>query len=235
MTLATFLVLAVTVACAGFAQGAAGIGFALIAAPVLGYLRPDLMPVALLILMVPLNFYVAWRERGAIDLSGAGWVTAGRVLGTFGGVWVLAALPVSALSLLIGWSTIAAVLVSFAAPAFAPGRGAFATAGLVTGVTETATGVGGPPLALVYQHHAPQTVRSTIAICFLVGEVVSLAVLAVSGLLTVEQATFAAGLFPALAVGAFASRAIHGAIDARRLRLVVLVFALLSGVVLVLG
>ena len=117
-------------------------------------------------------------------------------------------------------------------PGFSPGRAAFVAAGLVTGVTETATGIGGPPLALVYQHRPP-TMRSTIALCFLVGEVVSLALLAASGRLGMDAVQSAAILLPAVLIGSSASRLVHGRIGQRQLRTGVLLFSLVSGVVLI--
>jgi len=95
--------------------------------------------------MLPLNVYVAWRERAALDRSGAGWITLGRLVGTFGGLWILAAMPASALNLLIGAATILAATATLVLPSFRAGRQSFIAAGLVTGVTETATGIGGPP------------------------------------------------------------------------------------------
>ena len=49
----------------------------------------SLLPVTLLILMLPLNFVVAWRERDAIDRQGTTWITVGRFFGTFLGMAVL--------------------------------------------------------------------------------------------------------------------------------------------------
>lgn len=232
MTLTTLIVMAGVVALAGFAQGAAGIGFALITAPVLGFLRPDLMPTTLLMLMIPLNFYVAWREWRGIDRIGAGWVTLGRIVGTFGGIWILAVLPQSALNVLIGGSTVLAAIVSMAAPVFAPGHKTFIAAGLVTGVTETATGVGGPPLALVYQHHQPQVLRATIATCFLAGEILSVIFLAAAGKVTSDQTEAALIFLPAIALGLAVSHHVHRKLDAKLLRKIVLTFALVSGAVL---
>ena len=219
---------------AAFVQGATGVGFALIAAPVIGIVRPDLLPVCVLVLMLPLNLYVMWRERGAIDRTGAGWITGGRVLGTAGGLWVLAALSASHLSLFVGLSTIAAALVTLMMPAFSPGRSAFVAAGLVTGVTETATGIGGPPLALVYQHERAPTMRSTIALCFLVGELVSLATLMATGRIDGSQLRSAALLLPALVVGAVLSRVVHRRVNGGFLRIFVQVFAIVSGLALLL-
>lgn len=232
MDATAFGVLAVCVAVAAFVQGTTGVGFALIVAPVMGLLAPALVPVCLLTLMLPLNVYVAWRERAALDRSGAGWITLGRLVGTFGGVWILAVLPISALDVLIGASTILAAAATLVLPSFRAGRQSFVAAGLVTGVTETATGIGGPPLALVYQHHAAAVLRSTIAFCFVVGELISLASLSVAGHASAPQFEAALLLVPPLAVGAVLSRSVHRRVDGRVLRACVLVFAIVSGTVL---
>lgn len=228
------VLVSVAVFAAAFVQGATGVGFALIAAPVIGMLRPDLLPVCVLVLMLPLNAYIAWRERGAIDRRGAGWITGGRLAGTAGGLWVLAALSTGHLALFVGASTIAAALATLALPPFSPGRGAFVAAGVVTGITETATGIGGPPLALVYQHQRAPVMRSTIALCFLLGELVSLAVLMAAGRIDGTQLQAAAQLLPALVLGAVISRSVHHRVDGRLLRGFVQAFALVSGGVLLL-
>ncbi|MFQ3790370.1 sulfite exporter TauE/SafE family protein [Halomonas sp. A29] len=229
---AIFMVLASAVAVAAFIQGAVGIGFALVVAPVMGLLRPDLLPVALLILMLPLNGYVGLRERDAIDWRGVGWVSLGRLPGTFVGLGILLVVSTNGLNQLIGASTILAVLAGLFAPVFQPSRAACTAVGVVTGVTETATGVGGPPLALLYQHRPGPVLRATIALCFLIGELVSLAILALAGQFQLHQWLWALALLPALAAGSIASRLVHHRLDARRMRLGVLSFAMLSGIVL---
>jgi uncharacterized protein len=230
---ATHLVaLSLAVALAAFVQGSIGVGFALMMSPLLALLEPSLLPVGVLVLMLPLNAYVAWRERHAIDAVGASWITGGRVVGTAGGIWVLAALSATALNLFVGVAILAAVLATLAMPRFEPGRQAFVIAGLVTGVTETATGVGGPPLALVYQHQRPAVMRATIALCFLVGELVSLAVLVASGRAGGAQLASSLLLMPALVAGGLLSRYMHHRIDARRMRAFVLLFSSVSALVL---
>ena len=180
MSAGTFALLASAIVAAGFVQGTTGVGFALIVAPVMGLIAPQLLPASLLLLMLPLNAYFAWRERSAIDGAGATWITGGRFVGTFGGLWLLA-LSAAYLNAIVGAATILAAVASLAVPPFNPNRRAYAIAGIVTGVTETATGIGGPPLALVYQHRPAATLRSTIALCFLVGELMSIALLFLAG------------------------------------------------------
>ena len=219
---------------AAFVQGSIGVGFALIVAPVLGLIAPAQLPVALLVLMLPLNAFVVWRERAELDLRSAGWITVGRLFGTMGGMQVLALLPARHMNLLIGVSTIAATLVTLLVPAFVPRRGTFMAAGLVTGVTETATGIGGPPLALVYQHHPAAVMRSTIAFCFLLGELMSLAMLWRAGYAEWAHLEFACQLLPALVTGAWLSRLAHGRIQAPVMRGFLLSFSMVSASLLLL-
>ncbi|MFI6938504.1 TSUP family transporter [Streptomyces sp. NPDC050418] len=228
-------VLAVTVAVAAFVQGGSGIGFALIVAPVAGLLDPNLVPVFVLASMIPLNLYVALRERASLDLRGAGWITGARLAATPAGLALLWLIPERSLGVFVGAATVLAAVVSLAAPAFRPGRVAYVGAGAVTGLTETATGVGGPPLALVYQHRPPAELRATVAACFLVGEVASLALLFATGKAHATELGQVVLLLPAIAVGAWLSRLVHQRLDTRRMRLFVLVFALVSGLVLMLG
>ncbi|NYT35912.1 sulfite exporter TauE/SafE family protein [Allopusillimonas soli] len=228
-----FAVVLATIFLAAFVQGTTGMGFALIVVPVLALVEPRMIPGALLYLMLPLNAYVAGREFRSIDMRGAGWITLGRFAGTFVGLWILLLLSAYWLNMVVGVSTILAVIASLMAPAFTPGRRAFGLTGVVTGITETATGIGGPPLTLVYQHAPVATLRSTVALCFLVGEIISLTVLVLSQSIGWPQLSYALYCLPALLLGMCASHLIHHRINQRFLRKGVLVFALASGIVVI--
>jgi uncharacterized membrane protein YfcA len=233
MITAQILVISATVTIAACVQGTIGIGFALIVAPVLALLRPELLPVSLLFLMLPLNLFTLLREHQAFDWTGGSWITLGRALGTLAGASVLAALSSHALNLLIGAATIAVAVVTMVAPAFCPNRSAFVTVGLLTGISETATGIGGPPLALAYQHHRPDVLRSTVAGCFLLGELLSLGVLCAMGRTTSQQMLSAALLLPFVAIGGLVSSFLRQSLNGRFLRGFVLIFAVTSGGILI--
>jgi uncharacterized protein len=229
----SFALMMFAVAIAGLVQGAIGVGFALIVAPLAAALSPEMIPGSILILMLPLNAFVAWRERAHFDLSSAGWITLGRFGGTFVGLPILLVVSTPVLDIIVGASTVIAAIATKFAPVFAPSRTAYVGAGVITGVTETATGIGGPPLALVYQHHPAPTLRATIALCFLVGQLFSLAVLLVGGRLNLAQVSDVVLLMPALALGLLASGWAHRRLDTKRLRDALLVFAVVSGLLLI--
>src|SRR3546814_19579585 len=89
-------------------------------------------------------------------------------------------------------------------------------AGVVSGVTGTAAGIGGPPLALLYQHRPGSTIRSTLAAAFLVGTALSLATLAVAGEVGASQVLLGLGLAPPVMVGTVTGRRLHDRLDQER-------------------
>ena len=169
-----------------------------------------------------------------MDWNGARWITLGRIGGTFAGLWLLAALSGSQLDAAVGWFTILAAAAALIAPRFDPTRPAALGVGLFTGVTETSTGIGGPPLALLYQHAAAPVLRSTVALCFLAGELLSLLILGLAGRMELGQIEAALYLFPAVLIGSALSRVTHSRLGGSGLRVAVLVFAFVSGIALLL-
>ncbi|MGB6007395.1 sulfite exporter TauE/SafE family protein [Castellaniella sp.] len=229
-----FYLIGLTVFVSAFAQGASGMGFAMLAAPVVSLFAPALIPVMLLVLMIPLNAYIGWRERAAIDWNGVKLISVGRFAGTFLGLWILLIVNLHQLALLIGWSTLIAAVVAMLSPSFNMNRTGLGIVGLITGITETSTGVGGPPLALAYQHKRGPVLRATVALCFLVGEVISLIVLAISGQIHADTLLMSAKMLPFLALGSYASKFVHHRLDGPLLRYIVLGFSSISGIVVIL-
>ena len=226
------LVAGLVVFAGAFVQGVTGLGFALIVAPAVGLIDARLLPTLPLLLMLPLNFFVAWREWKAVDVSGASLIMVGRLVGTAGGIWLLSSVSLSSLGLIVGISTILAAAASLFASPFEPSSHALLAAGAITGVTETATGIGGPPMALVYQHRSADVFRPTIATCFLLGELISLAVLFTLGRVEQTVVNTTLLLMPALIAGMLLSSMLHKTIEGRTLRVLVLLFALVSGIVI---
>lgn len=210
-------------------QGALGFGLSLVVAPTLTLVQPDALPATILFLALPMTAVMALRERGAVDGRGVAFASAGRVVGTAGGVALVSAVADDRLSVLVGAVIVAAVALSVFGPALEPGARTTLLAGTASGVMGTVAAVGGAPLALAYQTRPGPEVRSTLAVVFVVGTLVSLGALAVVGHVRAWHALLALELTPAMALGLALSGRAASLLDRAWLRPAILTFAALGG------
>ncbi len=214
-------------------QSSIGFGMNLVTVPVLALVLPESLPVAVIVLGVPISIAMLRHEHAALDRAGLGWLIGGRVPGTALGVWVVAVVSTAALQAVVGGVVLAVVVASLLAPPIPVRPATQLTAGVVSGVTGTAAGIGGPPVALLYQHRQGPTIRSTLAVTFLVGTLLSLSSLLIARVMTLEQVALGLGLTPLVLVGAYLGRRSHGVLDEGWLRPAVLAFAAVSALVVI--
>ena len=229
---AAIVVLSLAVLTAAMVQGSVGIGFALVAAPVVTLVDTDLMPglmVMLGFLLPVLTFAREWRHT---QWPGLGWALGGRLPGTVLGVLVVASVADRVLGVVVGLVVLGAVALTWFAVRVPDSRATLAGAGLVSGVTGTAVSIDGPPVAIVLQHLAGPELRATMSAYFVGGGVLSVLGLAIGGELTGSQAATAAALVPAVLAGFALSGPLRRHVDAGRTRLAVLVVCAVSALVL---
>lgn len=211
-------------------QGSIGFGMNLVVVPVLALVEPAALPAVAVLLGLPLSIAMVRHELHAVDRHGVAWIFAGRIPGTALGAWIVTAVSTAALSAVVGVAVLVAVAMSVTGGVYVVRRRSCLLAGGAAGVMGTAAGIGGPPVALLYQHHEGPVIRATLAASFLVGTMLSAATLAATGSLGWDHVGLAAVLTPAALTGAVLSRVTHG-IGGGRLRAAVLTFAALSAVV----
>jgi uncharacterized membrane protein YfcA len=211
-------------------QGAVGFGFALVVAPVLFLVDPLWVPGPIIFSALVLTSLTAIRERDAIDYRGLVWGLAGRLPGTFAGAAMVAAISAEQLATPLGLLVLLAVAISISTVRFEPGPRTLFGAGLLSGFMGTASSIGGPPMALVYQHGPGDRLRATLGAYFVVGAVMSLAALAVVGRFGAVEAWLGATLVPGIVLGFTASSRLKDLVDRGYTRRAVLTVAVAAGV-----
>jgi uncharacterized membrane protein YfcA len=198
----------VTIALAGLAvalgalvQGAVGFGLALVAAPLLALVDPALVPVPMLLLATAHAGLALLRERGDTDWPGVGWALLGRLPGVALGVLAVAVLPPRTFAVVVALTVLACVALSVVRWRPRPTVPALLVAGVVSGAGGTASAIGGPPVALLYQGERGPRVRATLAAYFAAGSVLSLAGLVVGGQVDGDAVRAAAVLLPFMIAG----------------------------------
>jgi uncharacterized membrane protein YfcA len=102
----------------------------------------------------------------------------------------------------------------------------------VSGITGTATSIGGPPLAVLYQHHPPSVLRPTLAAYFMTGAALSLVGLGVAGELRLDVLLLALLLSPLLVAGILLSVPVRRRLPHEQVRTAVLVVCAVSALAL---
>ena len=133
-------------------QASIGFGMGMLAAPIVAIVDPGLIPGTLIMLATMVTLLVVLQEHQHIDLAGTGWALAGRVPGTIAGALLLMALPEKALALMLAGVVLAGVVLTTVGWMPVPHRRNLVLAGATSGVLGTATSIGGPPMALVWQN-----------------------------------------------------------------------------------
>jgi uncharacterized protein len=232
VSVGTLLVLAASVTVGAVVQGSVGLGLGLVAAPVTALVEPSLMPGLMLWLAVGLPMVTLLHDRRDVDWRGLAWALPARVPGTAVGVIVVAWLADRTLGIVVGVMVLIAVGLTLWTIRVPVNRRTLVTAGCVSGVTGTATSIGGPPLALLYQHRPGRQVRSTLAVYFIFGASLSLAGLWLGGALHLRDLVLAAVLAPFLLLGFAAAGPVRGRIDVGHTRKAVLAVCAASAIAL---
>lgn len=225
--------LGLAVLAGGLVQSTIGFGMAVVAAPFVVLLAPELMPAALLVPSLALPVVqlvhgtrdVAWRPLG--------WAVAARTLLTPVGVAVVVYFSPRAIAALVGILILVTVGLSVRTIDLRPTSVNAAAAGAVSGISGTAAAIGGPFLALVLQHERPERVRSTLAAFFVAGSVLGVTGLALGGALT--RAQLVAGLLwvPFGLLGYAVAVPVRARIDPGRFRKGVLAFCVVASVTVI--
>jgi uncharacterized membrane protein YfcA len=204
-------------------QGTVGLGFALISVPLLALLHPDLAPEPQLFIALPIGIAMAIRERHAIDLTGVGWLLAGRIPGAFIGVFLLGIASAVVLDILIGVVVLVAVAIIGTGYHVQRTRTTTFLAGTASGATGVVASIGGPAMALLYTRAEAETIRSTLAAVFSFGVSTSIVFRWWTGHLTMNDVRVAIVLLPAAASGLWIAIRVRDRVSQAQVRLGVLI------------
>ena len=154
------VVAVITIGIGAAVQATIGLGMAVLAAPILALIDPDFLPVTTIVMVMPLSFGVARREREHIAWSAAGLALCGRLPGVSIGALLISSTGSGTVRLLVGISVLLAVAVS----------AALSCNDKHEKPSHRRHGVWilwhhrrnrWPPLAVAYQHEQPATTRAT--------------------------------------------------------------------------
>jgi uncharacterized membrane protein YfcA len=215
-------------------QGAIGYGMALVSGPILLLIDPRLMPGPFLVSSTFLSILVILRERKEMRLGSLGWAIAGRMVGATLAASLLAVLASSTINLSFAFIILFGVALSLIGWKLSPTRVNLLVAGTLSGVMGTIAGIGGPPMALIYQHETSARLRAHLTIFFVFGTLISILSLIPVQKFGMTELGLSLNLLPGTLIGFILSSWLAPRLNSKHTRAIVLGVAVFSAVVVIL-
>lgn len=226
------MLIGLVAAVGAFVQAVVGLGLGLLTAPIVALVAPSLVPALPLWLALLISGLMLAGERSHVDWRAIAWALPPRVPGTVLGAWLVASFTEPQIGVALAVMVLIAVGLSVRTVVVPLTPTSLAVAGFVAGASGTATSIGGPPIALLFQRERPEVVRATLSVFFFVGVIISLAGLGLSGSLDRMASELALALAPGVVVGFLVGSASRDRIDQTTFRRGVLVVCTVSALAL---
>jgi hypothetical protein len=216
-------------------QASVGFGIALFVVPLLVLLNPVFVPGPMLFASLFLAAIMAFRGWSAIDLKKLGLAGVGLFVGTAAGALALMIVAADKWPKLFAVFILAAVALSASGIRIPVTGKNLVTAGIVSGIMGTISGIHGPPMALLYQRETGNIVRATLAVFFVMAYAIALFALGTIGLFGKKEFLMGLTLAPGVIAGYIVARFSTKLLDRGYwLRLAILTVASLSAIALIL-
>jgi uncharacterized membrane protein YfcA len=198
----SFLLMALVAVTVGSTlQSMSGLGLAVVASPVLVLINPNFLPAPILTLGCILAALNCARYRHQLKFGNIQLALLGRIPGSVLGVFLLVLLPPIFFAICFSVFIILTVLMTYRHINISHSSRNLVFAGFCSGLMGTTTSVGSPPIALVYQNSKVNIVRAELGLFFLIGTLLSLVLLLVSGNISYFQIQLTLPLIPAVFLG----------------------------------
>ncbi len=218
-----------------------GMGFGLFSSPFLMLINPQMVPAVVIMLGLLVSAQNYLPNLRSINMRQCGYALVGRIFGTMLGatllVWLVSREENRLFALIFaGMLIVMAVMSLLNFPQLrrylSPKSYALTTMGFVSGIFGTVTSVGGPPMALIFQHQEPRSAQLHLNFILGTGAIMSVLALSIGGLISTQHLVATAVLCVPAAIGIVASRLIATQVH-QHYRMLVLLLVIVASIVII--
>lgn len=228
MTPAQAVAATAAMALGAWVQGGIGFGSALVAAPLLALVDTAFVPGPITVATTVLNLFIIKSSQAADFDRQVGWSLGGLVPGTIAAGATLLALSARGLSIAFAVLVVFAVVLTGSGLEIHKRPSTLFGAGVLSGFMGTVSGIGGPPVALLYQHDTGPALRATLPRYFLAGGAITMVTLIAVGKLGGDELRRAVALVPGMLIGLAGSGWLARHVDRRTARPFVLMLSAIA-------
>ena len=229
---AELILVNLAIALASAVQATAGLGFVMVAAPLIGLVNLAYLPGSILLANIFLSFSMLLRDGRSLARAEITPLCAGLIAGTILGALMLTQVPSERLGVLFGAIILGAVALSVLAPQVPLTTCNVLLGATAGGFTGIVAGMHAPPLVMLYQREKPEKIRATFAVLFVFGCLLALTGLHLAGRFGTEEAVMGLSLLPGVAIGYMIGRLLAGRVSQSAARTTMLTISAIGGVML---
>lgn len=227
------MVCAAAVFAGALVQRLSGAGYGMIAAPVMALVAPEWLPGTVVLVGFVVGSSALLNTRDAVQWRDLPPGFAGRILGAGIAAYIASAVVgTNALAAIVGFVVLFAVGLTVLGLTFPISSGSLFVAGGISGVMGTLTGIGAPPMAILYSNVETRRSAATQNAFYGFGTLVAIIALVIAGVLTLPQFAFAVSLAPLVPVALRTSRPLAARFERGAIRPWALGLATLSALAL---
>lgn len=230
-TLITFIAINIIVLLGSLLQGLIGYGVGMFCAPLLFLISPSLVPGPLILISTVITLIMMVRDRGHLQFKQVSWAMKGGFIGVVLAGLILKVASKEQFELAFGVLILLAVFISILGFKPVVNKKTNIIAGFTSGFMGTITAVGGPPMALLYQHGDINNIKANLTAFFLFLNIIALITLALIGELTLNTLATAALALPGVFIGLYISTQAHHIVKAHLIRSWILVLSAVTSIV----
>ncbi|MCY6379899.1 sulfite exporter TauE/SafE family protein [Hoeflea prorocentri] len=186
---------------ASLVQTSTGMGFAMIAAPLLALVSLEFVPGPMLFVNLFLSLFMLGDGRSHIVRREIVTLCPTILIGTLIGAAILTGVPGDSLAILFASLVLLAVAISLFAKAQPLTTRNLSICGVAAGAMGSTSGIPGAPLVIMYQNEPLEKTRPTMALVFTFTYITSLVALAYAGAFNFRLAMDGLMLLPGLLIG----------------------------------
>jgi hypothetical protein len=213
-------------------QAATGMGTGILIVPLLALIDLDLVPGPAVMASVALSLPMAWRGRRHISYGELKPLMSGLLVGCAAGALGLASIPAERVGIAFALAILITVAVTSVGVRLPFNRRSLVSVGVIAGVMGATSGVGAPPIALLYQNREGPELRPTLAFVYATSSAIILVFLTAVGQFGLHETVLALWLVPGYVLGYLLATPLARILDRGYSRLAVLTLSTVSAVAL---
>ena len=233
LTIGTFVLINFILVVSSILQMATGVTAGMIIVPFLAMISYTLIPVPIAFASLALTIMMSYKGRYHIDTKNMLQISLGMLAGIFLSIFILKNIRFEYLGLVFGLFILISVFISIKVKSFTLNKGLNYTGGFIAGVMGSMAAVGGQILALLFQNHPLESLKSTLAFLYTLFSTVMLIVFFLFGEFSYTQ--FISGLYmmPGFIIGFFVAPMFAKYFNPKYSKTIVLSMATIGAIVLI--